>query len=163
METAMIANEGQAVFIAEAQSRATGGFKAKHKAGIALLQQTGQGTEVLLVQQANGRWSLPKGKRKKGESIKQTGLRECREETGHEALALQFVGWGVNSRKHFRFYLWKSEAHYPRSADDSPPRLRGREILRTAWVPLAQAPQRLKAWQASLLAKIIPSATNKPA
>jgi ADP-ribose pyrophosphatase YjhB (NUDIX family) len=110
MDIAAIASEGQQVFTCEGSARAGGGLKARHKAGIALLQQTGQGAEVLLVHQANGRWSLPIGKRKKGESIKQTGLRECREETGHEARALQFVGWGINSRKHVRFYLWKSEA-----------------------------------------------------
>ena len=160
MHMATIASEGQQVFTSEEQPRAVGRLKAKHKAGIALLQKTGPGAQVLLVQQANGHWSLPKGKRKKGESIKQTGLRECREETGHEAQALQFVGWGVNSRKHVRFYLWKSEAHRPCSENDSHPRLRGREILRIAWIPLAQAQQMLKPWQANLLAKITPSATT---
>jgi len=34
-----------------------------------------------------------------------------------------------------------------------------REILRNAWVPLARAQQMLKPWQASLLAKVSPSAT----
>jgi hypothetical protein len=77
-----------------------------------------------------------------------------------EAHALQFVGWGVNSRKHVRFYLWKSEAHHPCSENDSHPLLRGREILRITWVPLAHAQQMLKPWQASLLAKILPAATH---
>jgi 8-oxo-dGTP pyrophosphatase MutT (NUDIX family) len=159
MEMTTVASERQRVLSPGARSPAVGGFKVKHKAGIALLQQTGQGTEVLLVQQANGRWSLPKGKRKNGESIKQTGLRECREETGHEARALQFVGWGVNSRKHVRFYLWKSEAHHLCSQHDRRRSLLRREILRNAWVPLARAQQMLKPWQASLLAKVSPSAT----
>ena len=159
MEMATIASERQGVLTPGARSRAVGGLKAKHKAGIALLQKTSQGTEVLLVQQANGHWSLPKGKRKNGESIKQTGLRECREETGQEAQALQFVGWGVNSRKHVRFYLWKSEAHHLCSQDERPRCLLRREILRHAWVPLARAQQMLKPWQASLLAKVIRSAT----
>jgi len=159
MHMATIASEGQQVFTSEEQPRAVGRLKAKHKAGIALLQKTGPGAQVLLVQQANGHWSLPKGKRKKGESIKQTGLRECREETGHEAQALQFVGWGVNSRKHVRFYLWKSEAHHLCSQDERPRCLLRREILRHAWVPLARAQQMLKPWQASLLAKVIRSAT----
>ena len=77
-----------------------------------------------------------------------------------EAHALQFVGWGANSRKHVRFYLWKSEAHHPCSENDSHPLLRGREILRITWVPLAHAQQMLKPWQASLLAKILPAATH---
>jgi 8-oxo-dGTP pyrophosphatase MutT (NUDIX family) len=159
MEMATITSERQGVLTPEARSHAVGGLKVKHKAGIALLQKTGQGTEVLLVQQANGRWSLPKGKRKNGESIKQTGLRECREETGQEAQALRFVGWGVNSRKHVRFYLWKSEAHHLCSQHDRRRSLLRREILRNAWVPLARAQQMLKPWQASLLAKVSPSAT----
>jgi 8-oxo-dGTP pyrophosphatase MutT (NUDIX family) len=163
MKMAAMASEGQQGLSPQEQWRAGSGLNVKHKAGIALLQHTGQGAEVLLVQQANGRWSLPKGKRKKGESIKQTGLRECREETGYQALALQFVGWGVNSRKHVRFYLWKSEAHHLCSESDLHPRLRKREILGLAWVALAQAQKMLKPWQASLLLKVIPSATNKPA
>jgi 8-oxo-dGTP pyrophosphatase MutT (NUDIX family) len=163
MEMATIASDRQAVLTPEARSRAVGGLKVKHKAGIALLQKAGQETKVLLVQQANGRWSLPKGKRKNGESIKQTGLRECREETGQEAQALEFVGWGVNSRKHVRFYLWKSEAHHLCSRNDRHGCLCRREILRNAWVPLARAQQMLKPWQASLLAKVIRSSTGKAA
>ncbi len=163
MEMATSASERPTVRGPEAQSPAVGGFKVKHKAGIALLQETGQGTQVLLVQQANGRWSLPKGKRTDGESIKQTGVRECREETGREARALQFVGWGVNSRKHVRFYLWKSEAHHLCSEHGRHPRLRTREILGVAWVALAQAQQMLKPWQASLLAKVMASPTNQAA
>src|SRR5271157_2273459 len=144
---ATIAGEEQGVFTSEPQRRTFEGFKARHKAGIALLQKSGQGTEVLLVRQANGRWSLPKGKRKKGETIKQAGLRECLEETGREAQALQFVGWGVNSRKHVRFYLWKSEAHRLCSEHGRVPHPRSREILGIAWVALARARQLLKPWQ----------------
>ena len=87
MEMTTIARESQKGFAIGSTVRAVARFKAQQKAGIALLQKTGHGTEVLLVQQADGHWSLPKGKRKTGESIKQTGLRECRKETGHEAPA----------------------------------------------------------------------------
>ena len=118
---------------------------------------------MLLVKQANGHWSLPKGKRKTGESIKQTGLRECREETGHDAQSLRFVGWGVDSRKHIRLYLWKSDEHRLSSEQGRPWRPRKREILRIAWVSLPQARQMLKPWQATLLAKIMRSATNRAA
>lgn len=156
-----IAGAGQKGFSFGARLRAVERFKAKQKAGIALLQKTGHGTEVLLVQQANGHWSLPKGKRKTGESIKQTGLRECREETGHEARALRFVGWGVNSRKHIRLYLWKSEAHRLSSGRGRGWRPRKGEILRLAWVSLVQAQQMLKPCQANLLAKVMRSATRQ--
>ncbi|HXR08517.1 MAG TPA: NUDIX domain-containing protein [Candidatus Acidoferrum sp.] len=158
-----IAVERQKVFSSGTPSPVVGEVKAKQKAGIALLQETDRGTEVLLVKQANGHWSLPKGKRKTGESIKQTGLRECREETGHEARALRFVGWGVNRRKQIRLYLWKSEAHRLSSGHGGRWRPRPREILRIAWVSLGQAQQMLKPCQASLLAKIMRSATNRAA
>jgi 8-oxo-dGTP pyrophosphatase MutT (NUDIX family) len=155
--------EPQKVFTPGTPSPAIGGSKAEQKAGIALLQKHGHRTKILLVKQTNGCWSLPKGKRKKGETIKQTGLRECLEETGHEAQALRFVGWGVNSRKRIRLYLWKSEAHCLSVDRDGPWRPRKREILRTAWVSLTQAQLMLKPWQASLLAKITRSATSKAA
>ncbi|HEV2209784.1 MAG TPA: NUDIX domain-containing protein [Verrucomicrobiae bacterium] len=125
-----------------------------HKAGVALLRKGSQGDEVLLVQQANGRWSLPKGKRKPGESIKETGLRECREETGYEPPALDFVGWGINSRKRVRFYLWKSDAHPGSSERANSLRPRRREIRQMVWVALDCARQILKPWQGNLLAKI---------
>jgi 8-oxo-dGTP pyrophosphatase MutT (NUDIX family) len=163
MEMTTIAGERQKVFNSGTQSPAVGGIKAKQKAGIALLQKNGHRTEVLLVKQANGHWSLPKGKRKTGETIKQTGLRECREETGHEAKSLRFVGWGVNSRKHIRLYLWKSEAYRLSIKRGRRWHPRKREILRTAWFSLGQAQLMLKPWQASLLAKIMRSATNRAA
>ena len=163
MEMTTSAGEKQKVFNSGTQSPAIGGIKAKRKAGIALLQKNGHRTEVLLVKQANGRWSLPKGKRKTGESIKQTGLRECLEETGREAQSLRFVGWGVNSRKHIRLYLWKSEAYRLSPEHGGRWRPRKREILRIAWVSLVQAQQMLKPWQATLLTKIMRSAINRAA
>ena len=158
-----IVGEEQKVFTSGTPAPAVGRAKAKRKGGIALLQKDGHGMNVLLVKQANGHWSLPKGKPKTGETIKQTGLRECREETGHEAQALRFVGWGVNSRKRVRLYLWKSEAHRVTTEGDARWRPRKREILRTAWVSLTQAQLMLKPWQASLLAKIMHTATSKAA
>ena len=163
MEMTTSAGEKQKVFNSGTQSPAIGGIKAKRKAGIALLQKNGHRTEVLLVKQANGRWSLPKGKRKTGETIKQTGMRECREETGREPQALRFVGWGVNSGKHIRLYLWKSEAHRPFSEHGKPWRPRKREILRIAWVSLVRAQQMLKPCQATLLAKVMRSTMKKAA
>lgn len=146
-----IARREQGRVTSEPQPQTSGDW-VRHKAGIALLQKSKLGTEVLLVRQANGHWSLPKGKRKKGETIKQTGLRECLEETGREAQALQFVGWGINSRKRVRFYLWKSEAH--RLVSQKHANLRREEILKMAWVALKRAIHILKPWQANLLAKV---------
>jgi len=154
MEMIASAHEERKVATFDAKRPGTWGHKAKHKAGIALLRRTRQGSEVLLVQQANGRWSLPKGKRKAGETVRQTCLRECQEETGYAVQALQFVGWGVNCRKHVRFYLWKSTVDYPWPTAATQPGPGQGEIRAMAWKALAKARQMLKPWQANLLAKI---------
>jgi 8-oxo-dGTP pyrophosphatase MutT (NUDIX family) len=163
MEMTTILGERQKVFNSGTRSPVVREAKAKQKAGIALLQKTDRGTEVMLVKQANGHWSLPKGKRKTGESMKQTGLRECREETGREAQSLRFVGWAVNTRKHIRLYLWQSEAHRLSSDLGRSFRPRKREIIKTAWVSLVRAQLMLRPWQATLLANITGSAANRAA
>ena len=154
-------NHEQKAFASNPPQQTLEPLKPRHKAGIALLQRSNHGTEVLLVRQANGHWSLPKGKRKKGETIKQTGVRECLEETGREPQALRFVGWGINSRKHIRFYLWKSETHRLCSEQRGASRPRHSEILQSSWVALARARKMLKPWQANLLAKITSPTTTR--
>lgn len=138
----------------EIQARTNRRHSVKCKAGVALLRRTRQRTEVLLVQHINGLWSLPKGKRKPGESTKEACLRECREETGYEPGVLRFIGWGLNTRKGFRFYLWKSEFHGAGALSNEPKISRSHEILRSAWVALSEAKQMLRPWQAILLARV---------
>lgn len=52
----------------------------------------GCGVEVVLVQTASRRWGLPKGKRDPGERLRETALREAREETGLKVEAGEKVG-----------------------------------------------------------------------
>lgn len=57
------------------------------------------GVEILLFQDARGRWSIPKGHIEPGETAQQTAKREIGEETGlHEVDMLGWVG-----KVHFRF------------------------------------------------------------
>lgn len=58
-----------------------------------------EGVEILLFQDARGRWSIPKGHIEPGETAQQTARREIGEETGlHEVDMLGWLG-----KVHFRF------------------------------------------------------------
>ncbi len=53
----------------------------------------GKGTEILLIQDAKNRWTIPKGHIEEGEEAKQTAEREIREETGlKEVKVLNWLG-----------------------------------------------------------------------
>lgn len=55
--------------------------------------------EILLIQDAKDRWTIPKGHIEEGESAKQTAEREIREETGLKQMkVLNFLG-----KIHFRY------------------------------------------------------------
>lgn len=52
-----------------------------------------QGVEILLIQDAKNRWTIPKGHIEEGESAKETAEREIREETGlQEMKVLNWLG-----------------------------------------------------------------------
>jgi len=50
--------------------------------GIVFRHPQGKDVEILLIQDAKNRWTIPKGHIEEGESAKQTAEREIREETG---------------------------------------------------------------------------------
>jgi len=54
----------------------------EHSAGGMAYCRTGQGTDVLLIRDRFGRWTLPKGIIEPGEQPEEAALREIREETG---------------------------------------------------------------------------------
>ncbi len=49
----------------------------------------GKDVEILLIQDAKNRWTIPKGHIEEGESAKQTAEREIREETGLQEMKVQ--------------------------------------------------------------------------
>ena len=62
-------------------------------AGGLLWRETARGREIALIhRERHDDWSLPKGKRKKGETWQETALREVHEETGYQAKLVSFAG-----------------------------------------------------------------------
>lgn len=47
-----------------------------------MYRQLASGTQILMIQDRVGRWTIPKGHVEEGERLEQTALREVREETG---------------------------------------------------------------------------------
>lgn len=59
--------------------------------GIVFRRNAKQDIEILLIQDAKDRWTIPKGHIEKGESPKQTAEREIMEETG--LAKVEMMGW----------------------------------------------------------------------
>ena len=57
------------------------GLKEVSAGGVVFRRRDGR-AEILLIEDRYARWTLPKGKREKGETNEETALREIREETG---------------------------------------------------------------------------------
>lgn len=90
-------------------------------------------TRVLLVQKADGKWGLPGGGIRRGETPLDAVIREVHEETGLKAGRVDYVGTVRRTTgRAFVFIVPKR-----RTAGD----LRGKteEILRQRWVRLARA------------------------
>lgn len=67
--------------------------------GVIFRHTDSQEVEILLIQDAKNRWTIPKGHIEEGESAKETAEREIREETGlQEMTVLNWLG-----KIHFRY------------------------------------------------------------
>lgn len=67
--------------------------------GIVFRRSKDDGVEILLIQDAKDRWTIPKGHIEEGESAKQTAEREVQEETGLQKM--QMYSW--LGKIHFRY------------------------------------------------------------
>ncbi len=67
--------------------------------GVVFRRNEKNGVEILLIQDAKNRWTIPKGHIEEGETAKETAQREVREETGlAEVEVLNWLG-----KIHFRY------------------------------------------------------------
>jgi len=125
-------------------------------AGAVLWRPVGPRIEVLLVHRPKyDDWSLPKGKREPGEHVLVTAAREVFEETSvHPVLGpqLRTVEYLVNGRPKQVDY-WAARAANDQAAASH-------EIDAVAWLPLAQAVDRLSyAHDADVIASLQPRVT----
>ena len=114
--------------------------------------------EVLLLERADrpGFWQSVTGSRHDGESLRETAIREVAEETGIDATRHELADW--NLRNVFEIYpVWRHRyapgvTHNTehvfglRLAGRVPVRLEAREHLAYAWLPWAEAAERVFSW-----------------
>ncbi|WP_030679449.1 NUDIX domain-containing protein [Streptomyces rimosus] len=74
------------------------------KPSASVFVRDGQGRLLLLKRADNSLWTIPTGGVKKGETVGQTGVRECHEETGYHVEVVGLVGV-FSSPDHVIVYL----------------------------------------------------------
>ena len=119
--------------------------KVETSAGGVVLRTIDGVVHALVIRDPYQKWGLPKGHSEDGESPVETALREVREETGLDDLALGpelvtidwfFRAQGVQIHKFTTFFLMHSDHGQPVPAQDE-------GITRCEWVPLECAHERI--------------------
>lgn len=112
--------------------------------GIVVFRKEGLSWLYLLLQYGKGHWGLVKGHQERGETERQTGLREAQEETG--LTDLQFLdGFRQTMRYFFREKgkLIRKEVIYYLARTSSAPIALSSEHIAFTWLPYAEALQQI--------------------
>ena len=123
-------------------------------AGALLWQYRGSDLQIALVHRDRyDDWTLPKGKLKKRETWQQAALREVKEETGYDALILDFAGavaYEARGKPKIVRYWHMLAQGEPSEKLDS-------EVDTVLWLPIAKAIEQLQyPLEQSLLEETIP-------
>jgi len=145
----------------------------KLSAGILLYHKAVTGYEVLLVhpggpfwaKKDNGAWSIPKGQAEEGEDTHVAAKREFAEEIGSAAPAGDYTPLTPvkYSNKAVHIFALESDFDLKRFKSNTfemewPPKSGNKQLIpendKAAWVPLAQAPQKLVKGQVPIIEQL---------
>ena len=129
---------------------------------------------VLLLERADrpGYWQSVTGSQHEGESLRETAIREVREETGLEAERYELSDW--NLQNVFEIYpVWRHRyapgvTHNTehvfglRVPEGVPVRLEPREHLAAAWMPWQEAAERVFSWSNRKAILMLPDKNPRP-
>jgi len=97
--------------------------------------------EILLIEDAKGRWTIPKGHIEPGESAKQTTIREIGEETGLTKIKVQSWLGKVNFkyRRQDRLILMTMQVYLVRALDAAEKLRKEKWMTSIKWIPFTEA------------------------
>ena len=127
-------------------------FARRHSYGVIPLRQTERGIEILLIDQKDSSrvsggayWTFPKGTPEKGETGRETAVRETREETGITCTTID-PSFAYDETYSFTVGLTRYDkivTYYIGRADSSKVTMQEKEVKDHVWLPLSDARMKL--------------------